>query len=656
MRLKQELEKGDTNLIMTIIRFVLPVQDHTIKKLLLIFWEILPKSSLHRNGYSFKSQQLLSNQQQQENPHNTPQQQQQQQQNLLSAGMTVKTKRDWDINDAIVPHVADMEFDEFSEWSDGHVRHVYAVHNEEAKKHISGWAMRNTNNHNVNILKKSCLGVLVCSQHCVLPNGTRINLRPAICDKARRKQEGKQCPNKSCRGGRLEIKPCRGHCGYPVTHFWRHSGNAIFFQAKGVHDHLRPDPKNSSVSKRAFGRIPLGGKSSVGATSTKKSVIAGLVKQVKQQQQNLMGKGSKGHRPVAASNPLSHSAASALDIYPFTGCGKCHTTYSHCTCHTYLEGGQSSSYASNGVSGGWPLNGAESTTNPCESSANVFTVNHQHITYNYPTIYHATTAAATAPSKSPGLPYACISDLAAASYQQQQQQSSSGGSSSYSNAMCHQGATGCIPYEPSPQLATPEPEFINYSQIKQHLGGGIHEEVAGICKGEGPGQGHPTVKYNATVETQPLAYAEENYDYYYSSHRESKGLVQDYDLQQHHPHAHPHQQQFPGAVSSAGHFYESANGYNGVSYFDTGTTGPPSSVSTSASASAASNLDPGSASGYGSYYDHYSSYEQQMAQITQPSMGVAPPPPPPPPTLTYHHHHHHHLHHPAAASATHAAH
>ena len=30
---------------MTIIRFVLPSQDHMIKKLLLIFWEIVPKTS-----------------------------------------------------------------------------------------------------------------------------------------------------------------------------------------------------------------------------------------------------------------------------------------------------------------------------------------------------------------------------------------------------------------------------------------------------------------------------------------------------------------------------------------------------------------------------------------------------------------------------------
>lgn len=32
-------------LLMIIIRFVLPLQDHTIKKLLLIFWEIVPKTS-----------------------------------------------------------------------------------------------------------------------------------------------------------------------------------------------------------------------------------------------------------------------------------------------------------------------------------------------------------------------------------------------------------------------------------------------------------------------------------------------------------------------------------------------------------------------------------------------------------------------------------
>jgi len=66
MQLKADLEKGDIKtkiealkktihmiangerlpgLLMIIIRFVLPLQDHTIKKLLLIFWEIVPKTS-----------------------------------------------------------------------------------------------------------------------------------------------------------------------------------------------------------------------------------------------------------------------------------------------------------------------------------------------------------------------------------------------------------------------------------------------------------------------------------------------------------------------------------------------------------------------------------------------------------------------------------
>ena len=52
-------------------------------------------------------------------------------------------------------------YDLWEEWPDGHCRFVYPSSCEEAKKHTSGWAMRNTNNHNVNILKKSCLGVLV---------------------------------------------------------------------------------------------------------------------------------------------------------------------------------------------------------------------------------------------------------------------------------------------------------------------------------------------------------------------------------------------------------------------------------------------------------------------------------------------------------------
>ncbi|XP_041974435.1 transcription factor glial cells missing 2-like [Aricia agestis] len=157
---------------------------------------------------------------------------------------------EWDINDATVPRIT--SFDQFGEWCDGHVRRVYPPACEEARRHASGWAMRNTNNHNALILKKSCLGVLICSLRCRLPDGSRVHLRPAICDKARKKQQGKPCPNRPCKG-RLEVQPCRGHCGYPVTHFWRHTDQAIFFQAKGSHDHPRPEAKGASEVRRSLG-------------------------------------------------------------------------------------------------------------------------------------------------------------------------------------------------------------------------------------------------------------------------------------------------------------------------------------------------------------------------------------------------------------------
>ena len=81
----------------------------------------------------------------------------------------------------------------------------------------------------------------------------QVTIRPAICDKARRKQLGKPCPAPNCTGV-LESQACRGHCGYPVTHFWRHVGDiAIFFQAKGYHDHPMPESKNSSELRKLPG-------------------------------------------------------------------------------------------------------------------------------------------------------------------------------------------------------------------------------------------------------------------------------------------------------------------------------------------------------------------------------------------------------------------
>ncbi|ELW71739.1 Chorion-specific transcription factor GCMb [Tupaia chinensis] len=140
-----------------------------------------------------------------------------------SYGMTLN----WDINDPQMPPEP-AHFDHFREWPNGYVRFIYSSDEKKAQRHLSGWAMRNTNNHNGHILKKSCLGVVVCVRACTLPDGSCLQLRPAICDKARLKQQKKVCPN--CHSA-LELIPCRGHSGYPVTNFWRLDGNAIFFQA-----------------------------------------------------------------------------------------------------------------------------------------------------------------------------------------------------------------------------------------------------------------------------------------------------------------------------------------------------------------------------------------------------------------------------------------
>ncbi|KAM5298316.1 chorion-specific transcription factor GCMb [Ctenodactylus gundi] len=158
-------------------------------------------------------------------------------------GMTLS----WDINDPQMPQEP-AHFDHFREWPDGYVRFIYSSKEKKAQRHLSGWAMRNTNNHNGHILKKSCLGVVVCARACALPDGSRLQLRPAICDKARLKQQKKVCPN--CHSA-LELIPCRGHSGYPVTNFWRLDGNAIFFQAKGIHDHPRPESKSETEARRS---------------------------------------------------------------------------------------------------------------------------------------------------------------------------------------------------------------------------------------------------------------------------------------------------------------------------------------------------------------------------------------------------------------------
>ncbi|NWT19960.1 GCM1 factor, partial [Vireo altiloquus] len=154
----------------------------------------------------------------------------------------------WDINDIKLPqHVSQTDW--FQEWPDSYVKHIYSSEDKNAQRHHSSWAMRNTNNHNSRILKKSCLGVVVCGNNCSTLDGRKIYLRPAICDKARQKQQRKCCPN--CNGP-LRLLSCRGHGGYPVTNFWRHEGQFIFFQSKGAHDHPRPETKLEAEARRSI--------------------------------------------------------------------------------------------------------------------------------------------------------------------------------------------------------------------------------------------------------------------------------------------------------------------------------------------------------------------------------------------------------------------
>uniref|UniRef100_A0A1I8GP91 GCM domain-containing protein n=1 Tax=Macrostomum lignano TaxID=282301 RepID=A0A1I8GP91_9PLAT len=177
--------------------------------------------------------------------------------------------------------------DSFQLWPDGACRYAYGGRQDEAKRHTS--AGRCGTPTITIILKKSCLGVLVCSRGCLAPSGNPLALRPAICDKARRKQCGKPCPNAKC-DGTLVLQACRGHSGYPVTHFWRHLNGCVYFQAKGAHDHPAPDLKPAEDIRR---RMRLLKKSGVPAVVQRREQVQ---HQFAQQQQPIVKKAKKPQR------------------------------------------------------------------------------------------------------------------------------------------------------------------------------------------------------------------------------------------------------------------------------------------------------------------------------------------------------------------------
>ncbi|VDM05725.1 unnamed protein product [Schistocephalus solidus] len=106
---------------------------------------------------------------------------------------------------------------------------------------------------NLRLIKKLCVdgrrqwhagAFLHCGRkplnsHCTLKS---VNPIPACITTHR------ACSRVNC-GGTVYLRGCRGHGGYPVTHFWREVGGTVFFQAKGHHDHARPDLKPVRRSK-----------------------------------------------------------------------------------------------------------------------------------------------------------------------------------------------------------------------------------------------------------------------------------------------------------------------------------------------------------------------------------------------------------------------
>ncbi|KAH9363888.1 hypothetical protein HPB48_004097 [Haemaphysalis longicornis] len=129
----------------------------------------------------------------------------------------------WKIADRHLPEVS--KFDEYKKWPDGNCRYVYRADCLEAQYHKSGWAMKYKDHSGRHILRKKCLGVLVCSLQCVSNTGHPLYLRPATTNDVRQRQQGKPCPNSRCLGS-LHVQPCRGRGnGYPVEHIWRHTGS-----------------------------------------------------------------------------------------------------------------------------------------------------------------------------------------------------------------------------------------------------------------------------------------------------------------------------------------------------------------------------------------------------------------------------------------------
>lgn len=91
-----------------------------------------------------------------------------------------------------------------------------------------------------------------------------------IVSTVRERQIGQTCPNASCNGilnhrkctgkhNKASVTPVvtilnwyfvtPGNNGYPVTHFWVHQEDGIYFESKGTHDHFRPQARRATPDR-----------------------------------------------------------------------------------------------------------------------------------------------------------------------------------------------------------------------------------------------------------------------------------------------------------------------------------------------------------------------------------------------------------------------
>ena len=46
-----------------------------------------------------------------------------------------------------------------------------------------------------------------------------------------------------------------GNNGYPVTHFWVHQEDGIYFESKGTHDHFRPQARRATPDRNSNNKL-----------------------------------------------------------------------------------------------------------------------------------------------------------------------------------------------------------------------------------------------------------------------------------------------------------------------------------------------------------------------------------------------------------------